>query len=543
MSRVYAVGIDLGTSNSVAAYVTESGRTAIFPNEVGDYMTPSAVYLDDGETIVGRAALKSGMFEPDRLVQAAKRRLGIRSSAGADRSSAVSGNDVPAEVVQGCVLSHLKRVVESQCDGAYRAVVTVPAFFDMARRQAVRESAAVADLDVMDVVNEPTAAALSYGEQHGLFTNGEPITSQKLLIYDLGGGTFDVTVIELNRGEARTLATDGDVQLGGIDWDRRLADYMAQKFESQFRLDPRVDPLANARLMRQAEEVKHSLSIRRKAVVAVEYHQKKLELAVTREQFEILTSDFLERTAHTTRETLTASGLSAKQIDKIVLAGGSTRMPMVASMLEQLLGRVPDDSLNPDESVARGAAIYAALRLQRDGEDTPQVHGRVVDVNSHSLGIEGVDPVTGRKMNSILIPRNTPLPANAIHQFVTRKIDQETISIKVLEGEANDPDSCVLIGRASMRDVPPGVPRGTLIEAIFRLETDGLLLVTVRLLDPDRPGETLKDLVVELHRAGRMSDDRLRQWRSAVADGGLDRLAQVVREVLDVELPEEGVVE
>jgi molecular chaperone DnaK len=540
MSHVYAVGIDLGTTNSVVAYVTDAGRTAMLANELGDYITPSVVYFDDEETLVGRAAQKAGLFHPENVALEAKRELG--QSRHAQR---VRGERLPPEVIQGCVLAHLKSLLDEKLDGDYRVVITVPAFFDQQRRKAVEDSAQVAGLDVLDIINEPTSAALAYAEHHGYLSaadrgndgNKNPLN---LLVYDLGGGTFDVTVIRLEQGKTRTLATDGDVRLGGSDWDRRLADYFAQKFEAQHRLDPRDDPVTQARLMQLAEETKQTLSARKKAVVCVEYLQHKMDLELTQDQFEILTADFLERTGHTTKETLAASGLSARQIDKIVLAGGATRMPMVAKMLESLLDRVPDQTLNPDESVARGAAIYAAQLLREAGIKTPALNCQIVDVNSHSLGIEGVDPLTGKRQHTILIPRNTPLPTSALHKFVTKRANQETISIKVLEGESLDPSACILIGRAAMRDVPPGLPKGTHLEVIYQYLANGRLTVLIRIPDPDGHGPPLQEMTVELQREGNLSDDRIRAWQSAVqSGGGFTPLSKVVKEVLGVTLPQE----
>lgn len=544
MSKVYAVGIDLGTTNSVVAYVTDAGRTAMLDNEMGDYVTPSAVYFDDDGTIVGKAAVKAGLFDPDRVAREAKRDFG---QPVCERR--VRGKEFPPEVIQGCVLAHLKSLADAKTPGSYRVVVTVPAFFDQQRRKAVEDSAQIAGLDLLDIINEPTAAALAYAEQHGYLSANElgeaagrgTGAAEKpplhLLVYDLGGGTFDVTVIELRQGKTRTLATDGDVRLGGTDWDRRLADYFAQKFESQFRLDPRDDPASGERLLRLAEDTKQTLSARNRVMVCIEHQHHKLDLEITREQFEILTADFLERTAHTTRETLAASGLGPDQIDKIVLAGGATRMPMVTKMLESLFDRVPDQTLNPDESVARGAAIYAAHLLFEAGADTPALNCQIIDVNSHSLGIEGVDPITGKRQNTILIPRNTPLPTSALHKFVTKRPDQDTISVRVLEGESADPAACILIGQAAMRDVPAGLPKGAHIEVIYQYLANGRLTIQLRIPDPRGNGPPLKEMSVELRREGDLSDDRIHTWRSAVETGDFSQLARAVKEVLGVSLP------
>ncbi len=414
MNLVYAVGIDLGTTNSALAYVTEAGRTAMLPNELNEFITPSCVFFEDDEIVVGRLAKKARLFAPDSVAWETKREL------GQIHGNAIRGREIPPEVIQGCLLKYLKSILDEKLPGSYQAVITVPAFFDELRRQSVEDSARLAGLDLLDIINEPTAAALAYAECHGVLQGPQsdpatvPHSDWNLLVYDLGGGTFDVSVLRIGPDKTETLATDGDVRLGGSDWDLRLADYLAQKFEAQHLVDPRDDSHASVRLLHIAEEAKRSLSSRLRTTVDFEYQKRQLQLEITREQFEILTADLLERTAHTTKETLAASGLIPDQLDKVVLSGGATRMPKVYSMLEEVTGRAPDTSINPDECVARGAAIYAAHQMAARGlAGTPHCW-RFVDVNSHSLGIEGVDPLTGRRQNTILIPRNTPLPASAI---------------------------------------------------------------------------------------------------------------------------------
>ena len=493
--------------------------------------TPSAVLFDEDGMIVGRAAMKALAYDPQHVAYQAKRDLGQPHHA-----RPVRGKLLPPEIVQACILEYFKRLIESKLASDYAVVITVPAFFDEARRQAVQDAAEVAGLEVLDIINEPTSAALAYAEYHGYLSHDDvdrpPLS---LLVYDLGGGTFDVTVIRLRQGMATTMATDGDVQLGGDDWDLRLADYLGQKFEALYRVDPRDHPTARARLLRLAEETKQTLSVRTKTPIQFEFEGHKLQLELSREQFEILTSDLLERTAHTTRATLEAAGLSADQLDKIVLAGGATRMPMVLKMLEETLGRVPDQTLNPDESVARGAAIYAAHLLQKAGKDSPTLNCQVVDVNAHSLGIEGIDPITQKKQNIVLIPRNTPLPTSAIHKFVTKKPNQGTVSVKILEGESSDPSACIPIGRAIMRDLPPGLAQGTHIEVLYHYEANGRLYIQIRI-----PG-TEKKMHVQLTREGNLSDDRIHAWKSAIAKGGTfaDFIA-AVEEVLGVRVEDVG---
>ncbi len=528
MSLVYAVGIDLGTTNSAVAYVTDAGRTAMWPNELDEYTTPSCVFFDDEGIIVGRAARKARRFAPESVAWETKRDLGN------PKGQLIRGREIPSAVIHGYLLQHLKQGLDQKLGHEYRVVITVPAFFDDVRRQSVADSAHLAGLQVLDIINEPTAAALAYAEGHGFLlpddTAGPP-KSLNVLVYDLGGGTFDVSVLQISELESRTLATDGDVRLGGSDWDQRLADFIAQKFEAKFRIEPRDDAMATTRLLFAAEEAKRSLSTRLKTTIRFEHQQHQLQLDLTREQFEILTADLLERTAHTTQATLSASGLIPDELDKVVLSGGSTRMPMVSQMLQRATGRLPDTSINPDECVARGAAIFAAHLLAEKGVSAPRHHWRFVDVNSHSLGIEGIDPVTGRRQNTVLIPRNTPLPAEALYKFVTKKTGQPTISIKVLEGESSDPDECILIGKTVMRNLPRELPQGTHVEVVYHYAANGRLTILVSVADSDR------QMTVELQREGTMSDDRLRAWSGAIATSrGFPDIVKILEEVLGVDV-------
>jgi molecular chaperone DnaK len=296
----------------------------------------------------------------------------------------------------------------------------------------------MAGLHVLDIVNEPTAAALAFGEALGyLSSDGQPRQELNVLVYDLGGGTFDATLLHLAAGKVQTLATDGDVQLGGHDWDQRLVDYAAECFLKAHQLDPRQDPATLNRVYLDAMEAKHTLSARNRAVVQINYQGRFLEVAVTRQQFEEMSADLLERTSYTSRQLLGVAGLEWKDVQRVLLVGGSTRMPMVARMLQGLCGIQPDRSVNPDEAVARGAAIYAAhLLAERGGRSSAggsRATFQVTNVNAHSLGVEGIETDTLRKKNIVLIPRNTPLPARHTERFATKQEGQRSILIKVLE--------------------------------------------------------------------------------------------------------------
>ena len=400
-----------------------------------------------------------------------------------------------------------------------QAVITVPAYFDEMRRKATADAGEMAGLRVLDIVNEPTAAALAFGEALGYLSPGHPPAGRdarqelNVLVYDLGGGTFDVTLLRLAAGKVQTLATDGDVQLGGHDWDQQLVDYAADCFQKTHQIDPRQDPATLNRLYLDAMEAKHTLSARGRAVVQINYQGRFAEIVVSREQFEEMTANLLERTSYTTRQLLGVAGLEWKDLQRVLLVGGSTRMPMVARMLQGLSGIQPDRSVNPDEAVARGAALYAGhLLAARSGPAGSTF--QVTNVNAHSLGVEGIDTETLRRKNVVLIPRNTPLPARHTERFATKSEGQRSIAIKVLEGEGSQPDDCIAIGRTVVRDLPLGLPKGWPVEVTFEYGANGRLAVEALV-----PG-THHQARLELVRETGLSNEGLTRWKQPVSEAG-----------------------
>jgi len=526
MPTTHAVGIDLGTTLSAVAYVSESGQTMMVRNAAGEILTPSVVYFGEGEVLVGREARKLTGVHPHDVAECVKRDMGKKLF-----HRPVHGQKLPPQVIQACVLEQLKKDAVATLGENIRAVITVPAFFDERRRKATADAGEMAGLDLIDIVNEPTAAALAYGEQLGyLTTTGAPREELKVLVYDLGGGTFDVTVIHLRPGDLKTLATDGDVRLGGRDWDQRLADCAATRFMEQYGEDPRGEPQSTAELMTAAEEAKKTLSVRTSATFTITHFGKSLEVRVTRDEFEEMTEDLLERTAYTTRQVLSAARVTWDDIGRILLVGGSSRMPMVVKMIEGLSSITPDHSVNPDEAVARGAAVYAAYRMAMDGEGGRRPDFRVVDVNSHSLGIEGIDQRTDRKENIILIPRNTSLPARVCNRFVTKMDGQQTVVIKVLEGESPDPAHCIPIGKAVLRDLPSDIKKGHPIEVAYRYGISGRLDVRARVLGHDR------EVAMELQRDGSLSDERMDRWKQVItSQQGFTAFENAVEETLGID--------
>ena len=524
MAKAKAVGIDLGTTYSAMAWVDEANHSALIANAEGDLLTPSVVLFEDKETIVGKEAKKVAVLSPDRVASCVKRDMGKPIY-----SRPIRGKYLPPEVIQSYILKKLKEDVGRAIGPDFRAVITVPAYFDETRRKATYQSGEMAGLKVLDIVNEPTAAALAFGEDLGYLTRfGAPRQRINVVVYDLGGGTFDVTLIDMQAGDLRTICTDGDVQLGGYDWDMRLVDYMAEVFSGQHHVDPRQSPAGLQRMLLAAEEAKHTLSARNRATIHLTHEGKSADIEISRETFEERTADLLERTRYTTRQLLIAAGLEWKQIGRILLTGGSTRMPMVVKMLRELSGIEPDMTVNPDEAVARGAAIYANYLLASKGETGHAPTFDVTNVNAHSLGVEGIDQQTMRKRNKILIPRNTPLPAKEVKEFVTKQANQSTVVVQVLEGESLEPQECTPIGRTVIRNLPPNLPTEWPVDVTFEYGVNGRLTVRAKIRGTDRAVD------LDLERDDSMSADRVTRWkRHVAAAAGLDAFELAIQEELD----------
>ncbi|HEV3004904.1 MAG TPA: Hsp70 family protein, partial [Pirellulales bacterium] len=468
------VGIDLGTTYSVVAYVDATGRPTTVLNQMGDLLTPSAVAFDDGQVIVGKEAVKGSVLEPDSYADCFKRDMGrghFRRRLG--------GHDVPPEVLNGFLLERLKQDAERRLGPIGRVVITVPAFFDETRRRATQEAGRLAGLEVLDIINEPTAAAVAFGYHRATLPKlaGAADAKERVLVFDLGGGTFDVSILEIDGRTFRTLATDGDVQLGGKDFDERLVNHLAERFLAQHGVDPRCDSHDAAQLWLDAQDAKHALSERTKTTVVCFHAGVRMRIEVTRAQFEELTRDLLERTQATTAEVVKQAQLDWPGIDRVLLVGGATRMPMVGEMLKRLSGREPDRSQSADEVVAHGAALYAAMLLSDKGGHATF---DLVNVNSHSLGVVGLDPRTRQKVNVVLIPKNTPLPCHKVKRFQTARQNQNSVKVAVVEGESQRPDYCIALGECVVRDLPAGLPAGTPVEVEYTYAANGILTVRAR---------------------------------------------------------------
>jgi molecular chaperone DnaK len=515
-----AIGIDLGTTFSVAARLDQRGQPVTLVNAEGDRLTPSVVLFDGEDVVVGKEALKAMATEIDRVAECSKRDIGHRVF-----HKVLQGKQYPPEVVEAWILNKLRIDVGQQIGPFSKVVITVPAYFDEVRRKATQDAGYMAGFEVLDIINEPTAAALAFGFQQGQLASPNTVDAAQprtdpgqrlILVYDLGGGTFDVTVMEIDGHAEGTrfvaLATDGDVRLGGYDWDQRLVDLVAEKFIAEHCLDPRDDPRMAGRLWLDCEDAKRALSSRSKALVACEYRGCAARVEVTRQQFEEATQDLLDRTRFTTEQALKAAGLDWADIERVLLVGGSTRMPMVRQMLRQLSGREPDASVAADEAVAHGAALRAGVLLaEQEGRPTAMT---IRNVNSHSLGVVGTDRKTGRRRNGILIPRNTQLPVSSKRTFRTQKADQKSILVQIVEGESPSADNCSQIGRCTVRDLPPDLPVRSPVDVWFHYEPNGRLKVRVTVPETDREVET------EIVRENSLSKEHLNGWRRYICELG-----------------------
>ena len=514
-----AVGIDLGTTHSVVAYLDNEGRPITINNSEGGITTPSVVFFDETGPVVGKEAARTAAFEPEMIAQFAKRDIGAESY-----KKKVAGNDLPPEVVEAIILKKLKEDAELVLGEIKDVVITVPAYFNEPRRKATQDAGELAGFNVLDIINEPTAAAIAYGVLQKFSPSGDAAAGKEtVLVYDLGGGTFDATLMELEGTQFTAIATAGDVHLGGIDWDNRIFEYVADKFVDKFQVDPREDDSAAERLRQSAEVAKMALTARNVYKMHCEYDGNRMRLDLTREEFQELTQDLVERTLFTIRRMLKEASRTWEDITRILLVGGSTRMPMVIEALEAESGVVINRSISPDEAVAHGAAVYADFVLASQNDEETDLLVR--NVNSHDLGVLAVEASTGMPRRKILIPKNSSLPAKGSGNFKTRDKNQQTVAVNVIEGGDASGRNSTKIGACVVSDLPENLPAKTAVAVEFKYLENGRLNVSATI-----PGTDVQ-ATLEIERAAGLSDEKIEYWGNWIADGAiLTPIANTVEE-------------
>ncbi len=463
--REFVVGIDLGTTNSVIAWMKPDGSIEVIPNAEGSRLTPSIVaFTKTGEILVGEPAKRQMILNSERTIKSIKRKM------GSDYKVRIDDKEYTPQQISAYILMKMKKDAEQYLGGRIKkAVITCPAYFNDAQRQATKEAGQIAGFEVLRIINEPTAAALAYGL--------DKKKEQKVLVYDLGGGTFDVSILEISEGVIQVIATSGNNHLGGDDFDQRIIDWLAEEFKKQHGIDLREDKQALQRLRDAAEKAKIELSTKLETDISLPYIAATssgplhLETRLTRSLYESLVRDLVEMTRGPIERALGDAKLSPRDIDEVIFVGGMTRTPMVQRLIYEVFGKEPNKSVNPDEAVAIGAAIQAAI-LAGSAKDKDIV---LVDVTPLTLGIE----VKGGLMEPI-IPRNTTIPVRKSKIFTTAEDFQTEVEIRVYQGERAMARDNIFLGSFRLVDIPPA-PRGVpQIEVTFDIDSDGIVHVSAK---------------------------------------------------------------
>lgn len=509
MNSLRAVGIDLGTTFSAISILNEAGNSEIIPNAYGNLLTPSVLLLGEDSIIVGEDAKHQSTFFPDQTIQFVKRQIGNSSwfvNYQGERLSAVD--------ISSLILKKLKQDAEMYLgEEIEHAVITVPAYFADEQRRSTIEAGEIAGFKVLDLINEPTAAAIAYG----VYSSA---AHEKVLVYDLGGGTFDVTIMEVDGKDISILGTDGDHQLGGKDFDDAIMRFVEHAFKQEYGYFPSDDFTQTNKLRALAEKAKISLTTMQKTIIPFGVGGDRIRVELTREAFNDLIKVKLDTTLTIVKACLKAQGLKPEDIDRVLLIGGSTKMPAIYDLLANFFQKPPDNTEDPDTSVSLGAAIMAGkLVAEIEPESvSPEVMGKigglqVTDVTSHSLGMEAFIPGTTNKINSIIIPRNTPIPAEISKEFITTEPSQQGIRVNILRGEYQDPNLCTPVGEFLLTGLPAGRPAGCKVRVTFSVNTSGV--ITIKAMDMESGKETVTEVN---YRVGQSSEDVSfkKEWASGI---------------------------
>ncbi|MDR2641167.1 MAG: Hsp70 family protein [Planctomycetaceae bacterium] len=515
------VGIDLGTTFSTLARVNDEGEPIPIPNEDDDIETASLVLLtESGRVEVGPSRTRAAMEKPENVIERIKRHMGTQ-----EYKRTFDGKEVTPEFVSALILKKLKQDCEKRIGMIGNAVITVPYYFNDARRKATQDAGQIAGLNVIDIINEPTAATLTYAWHRGELgvTKVKNFKPRRVLIYDLGGGTFDSTLVEYTPSHFKVLATDGDVMLGGVDWNDRILEFVCEEFKEKYNLDPRDSEQTIQILRNDCDIAKIELSQHTETVIHLRHEGKSAATRITRKKFDELTVDLLQRTIDTTDFVMEQAQVKYSELDAIVLIGGSTLMPQVSARIKEHTGMKPytNADLDPYTAVAKGAAIHAAILESQNRVNDSTLSNRVKkllesvreeDVNSHALGIVAIEPRTKEMINHIMIPRNTTLPFEVSETFRTNKENQEKITIQVLEGDAPDPSACLLLGKCRITDLPSNLPKGSLVQVNYSFDKNGRIAVKAKETNSG------KEAATNIDRRGTLTDEQLETFTKLAAE-------------------------
>ena len=506
----HTVGIDLGTTFSTLAMLDEHGDPVPVANDDDDVETPSLILLaESGHVVVGPSRMRAAVEDPQNVVDRVKRHMG-----NIEYKRMFDGREITPEFLSALILKKLRQDAEKRIGKIGNAVITVPYYFNDVRRKATEDAGRIAGLNVIAIINEPTAATLTYAWKRGELgaTEAAGTRPHQALVYDLGGGTFDVTVVRYTPAHFQVLATDGDVRLGGVDWNDRLVDYVANEFLERHHLDPRLSPAALQMLRFDCDQAKIALSTQPKTNVSCRFEGKSLTVSITLEKFEELTGDLLQRTLDTAELVLDQAKVKREDLDAIVLVGGSTLMPCVPKALQEHLGKEPFQGLSPHTAVAQGAAIHAAILEAKFRTDSSELSERVrkrlkavkqEEVNSHGLGIVARHPRTGKKVNHVMIRRNSRLPIEVKRTFYTNEENQRRVHVRVTEGDAPDPQACSLLGECQISDLPENLPKKSPVEITYAFDASGRVRVTAI----DKTGG--KSATIDIQRHGGLDEQQI----------------------------------